>query len=359
MPHRLRYVEDACLMGDPLDIYHSMLNDIENAQHSIYLETFRFENDPIGIKFRNLLSKKAKQGLEINILVDDWGTSVSEKFFKEIIYFGGHVKYFKKLRLALNFFSVNHERDHRKLLIIDDKISYISSINVTNYNLNWRESALRIKGDLSISLKEVFLQNFHLKNSYKFDKRKYTQPIHCGQLTIIPDVPSVRITPIRKKLLEMIRNASSFIHIETPYFLPTYLLREALMRAAKNGVKVEIVTSLRSDVTVVNIYRQRYFGKLYEAGVKIYFYQPSNLHAKLMVCDNNFYIGSSNFDYRSFRYQFEVGLFGKNALIMNELNKYIDGTMSDCIAFDIYEWYNRGITQKLLEWAIIPIRHFL
>jgi len=359
MPHRTRYIDDVKLFNDPLGIYHEMLKDIERAKNYIYLETFRFENDPVGQKFRSALVKKAKEGLTIKLLLDDWGTSVGEKFFKELIFFGGEIKYFKKVRLVMNFFSANHERDHRKLLIIDDTITYLGSMNITNYNLNWRENALRLVGPITHQFRDVFLENYFLRNIYKFDKKKYTRDIICGKHIIVKDVPSVRITTIRKKLLNYIKSAKEFIYIETPYFLPTFLLRDAMMKAAARGVDIHIATPFRSDVTVVNIYRQRFLGKLFEAGVKIHYYRPSNLHAKLMICDDKFYSGSSNFDYRSFRYLFEIGLFGKNAKILKELHRHREETLKDCTPFDYYEWANRRKIYKLLEWLIIPIRHFL
>jgi len=347
------------ILSDPLEIYHSMLKDIEHATKYVYLETFRFENDPIGIKFINLLSKKAKQGLQIMLLVDAWGTSVSERFFKNLISNGGNVKFFKRIRLTINLISANHERDHRKLLVIDDKISYISSINISNYNLNWREFSLRLEGNISKVFQKVFLQNYNLKDTYKFDKKRHTQSLKYGEMQIVRDVPSVRITRIRKKLLQYIRKSREEILIESPYFLPTFFLRDALIKAAKRGVKVQIVMPRRSDVSVVNILRQRYLGRLHEEGVKIFYYLPSNLHSKIMIADENFYIGSANFDYRSFRYQFEIGLFGKNDDILQLLKSYSNETLGDCESFDYNEWKKRSRIHKTIEWLLIPFRHFL
>jgi len=161
------------ILTDPLDIYHAMFHDIEKARKYVCLETFRFENDPIGVKFRNLLTKKAKEGIEVILLLDAWGTAVSEKFFKELIGYGGKIKFFKRIRWTINIISANHERDHRKLLLIDDEVSYISSINISNYNLNWREFSLRLNGDITRCLKKIFDQNFNLKDIYQFDKRIY------------------------------------------------------------------------------------------------------------------------------------------------------------------------------------------
>lgn len=351
-------VIDTAIFSDPLDIYHKMLSDIEQARTYIYLETYRFENDPIGIKFRNALIKKAKEGVEIKLLLDDWGTSVSSRFFADLTQAGGTVKYFKKLRFVINLISANHERDHRKLLLIDDKIAYISSINISNYNLNWREFSLRIHGNFCTYFKMVFLQNYHLKNLKSYDKQRHTGIIEAGNFSIYRDVPSVLMARIRKRLIHSIRTAEKEITIETPYFLPTFLLRDSLSKAAKRGVQVNLIMPKRSDVSTLNILRQKYLGRLHEAGIRLFFYLPSNLHTKMMFTDQEFYVGSANFDYRSFRYQFEIGLFGNHPRIMQQIRAYNQETLDQCIPFNYEDWKNRKFIYKFIEQLLTPFRHF-
>ena len=347
------------LLSDPLEIFNSMLHDIENAQDYIYIETYKWGNDPIGIKFRNLLTKKSKQGIKIRVLIDSWGTYVSETFFHEMILQGAEVKIFKKFRYSINFFSSNHERDHRKLIIIDDTISYLSSLNFTNYNLNWRELSIRLEGFLSKSFKIVFLGNYNLKNTYKFDKQKHTRILRHGPYLIFRDVPSVVIQKINRKYQQMIKKAEKEIIIESPYFLPTRNLREALAKAAKRGVDIKVFMPYRSDVRLANILREFYLGKLHLAGIKFYFFIPDNLHAKFMIVDNQFMISTANFDYRSFRYQFEVGLFGTDFEIHKQLCEHNNITASESVEFDYEKWKNRGRWHKFKERAIMPLRHFL
>jgi len=345
--------------SDPLKIYNSMLDDISHAKKNIYIETFRFENDPIGIKFKNALARKAQQGVEIKLLLDAWGTGANTRFFKPITDAGGEIKYFKKIRFVLNFLLANHERNHRKLLLIDDEITYISSINISNYNMNWREFSLRLEGKITKTFSEVFLDNYHLKNSYKFDKRKKSEIIRKGDFEIVRDVPSVRYQRIRKRFIQLIKNAEDEVFIETPYFLPTYLLSESLISAAKKGVKVNLIIPRRSDVTVVDRLRQHYLGRLFEAGVKIWYYLPTNLHSKLFVADKWCYAGSTNFDYRSFRYMFEIGLFTPNDEVRTVITQHIKETLDDCILFDYNEWDSRSKTLKFIERLLLTIKHLL
>jgi len=265
---------------DPLQYFHAMLEDISRAKKYIYIETYRFNNDSIGIKFRDSLTRKSKQGVKIRLLMDSWGTFLPGNFFIELIKSGGEVRYFRKIRFIWNFFSKNHQRNHRKLMVIDDKISYIGSGNLTDYSLNWKESMLRIVSDLTVPLKKVFLQDFKFYNKYVFEKITHIRKITHGSMQIIRDVPSLRKQRIRKKFFEMFRRANKEVIIETPYFLPGYMFRKSLTDLVKRGINVKVLIPKNSDVGLVDILRSRYLGNLHKAGIKIYFYLPHNLHAR-------------------------------------------------------------------------------
>jgi cardiolipin synthase A/B len=345
--------------SDPLEIYQNMLQDIGAAKKYIYFETYRFENDPVGIKFRNKLARKAKEGVEVKMILDAWGTKASARFFRHLIREGGEIHFFKKILLTINLFSANHERNHRKLLIIDDEICYLSSINICNYNLNWREFSLRMQGDITQLFKQVFLQSFRIKRTYKLDKTPHTKALKYHNLTIIRDVPGLLKQNHRKKFMQLIKHARQRIIIETPYFIPGGQLIEQLIKASKRGVQVQIYTPLRSDVSLVNILRSRILGRLHEAGMKIKLYAPGNLHAKLILVDDVFYTGTANFDYRSFRYMFEIGLVGDDADIRNQILEHFNESETDCIDFDYEDWKNRRPLFRFFECLLIPFRHFL
>lgn len=353
-------ISSAKVISDTSKIFDSMLDDIDNAKQYIYLETYKFADGSIGASFRDKLTQKAKEGVKVRLLIDSWGSYVSEQFFEELINHGGEVKFFRKLKLSINSFMKNHERNHRKILVIDNKITYISSLNFTNYCLKWREISIRISGGIAKLFKTIFLQNFNLKNTYKFSKKRYTRPFKIGDYEIIRDVPSVIYQRLRKKIIHLINLSEKEIIIETPYFLPTRTIRDALVRAAtERNVSIKIIMPLHSDVKTVDILKDYYLGNLYHSGIKILFYTLKNLHSKLFIIDNNYYIGTSNFDYRSFRYQFEVGLIGKDENIRDQLKQHINETSNGCIGFDYSKWKKRSIWQKAAELILIPLRHFL
>ena len=350
------------LIDDTFKLYNLMLNDIAQAREYILLETYKFANDHMGERFRDALTRKAKEGVQVRILIDSWGKGpISENFFTKLIKYGGELKFFEKIKINSDLFTRGHRRDHRKILVIDDTISYLGSANITGYNLNWRELALRTEGDLALVMKKVFMETFEAFNPYIIsNKFTFTRTIYHGDFEIMRDVPSLPLQRIRKKYAQMIKQAKKSIVIETPYFLPGYSLRKALMDAGKRKVDVKIIMPKNSDVRIIDILRNKYLGLLDRNNVKIFFYGPYNLHAKmLMVDDALFSISSANFDYRSFRFQYEIALIGSEQSIIDQLQKHVAETLKSSEAF-IYEvWEKRSWIEKFFEWLLTPFRHLL
>jgi cardiolipin synthase len=354
-------IEPYHLFADPLKYYNEMIADIDNAKQYIYLETFRIGKDEIGERFRRALTKKAKEGVEVKILIDYWGAGpINKEYFKKLIKFKGEVRFFEKIKFNSDIFTRSHRRNHRKLLLIDDKITYIGSSNITGYNMNWRESVLRMKSNITTAFAKIFIQDFTDYNKYTFYKLSKAQLVRHGNFEIVRDVPSLARKQINNKFVRLIKNAKTRVTIETPYFLPGFFLRKALMDAAHRGVSVNIILPRHSDVSLIDILRNKYFGSLYKSGVNILFYELNNLHAKMMLVDKKvFAIGSSNFDYRSFRYMYEIMLIGNNKEIAKQVNSHVKSTISDSVKFDYDNWKNRSVIDKLFEWILLPFRHLL
>lgn len=350
------------LFSQPLQYYNQMVIDIENARKYIYVETYRVGKDEIGERFRDALTKKAEEGIDVRILIDYWGAgSVNHDFFKELKAHGGEVRFFEKIKYTTDKFTQGHKRNHRKLLLVDDDISWIGSSNLTGYNINWRESMLRIKSkELSFAFTKMFMQDFRIYNKYIFNKAYNTKMIRVGDFEIYRDAPSIAIKRINQKFIRMIKMAKKSVVIETPYFLPGFLLRKAMIDASKRGVKVKVILPNHSDVNLVDILRNKYLGPLHKSGINFMFYKPNNLHAKLMLVDNKvFAIGSSNFDYRSFRYMYEIMLVGNDKNIVKQVKNHVSKTISDSSLFDVDKWENRAMINKLFEWLLLPFRHLL
>lgn len=349
------------IFDDNLKLFDSMMEDMKKAKRNIFLETFRFGKDSIGEKFRLILYEKAKEGVEIKLLLDAWGTGRDLSFFQPLIDVGVEIRLYRKIRLTQGMLSKNHCRNHRKFLIIDSEIAYMGSANITSYSLSWRELNLRTTNRTLI---KVFRRSF--RDSYR-NYNKYDIPFVASYKTynfddwsFIQDYPDVYRQRVKSKYEQMIAKAEKEVIIETPYFLPGHVLRKEMMDAAKRGVDVKVVIPYHSDVRVVDIIRRHYLGKLYEAGIQFYFYFPSNLHAKsLMIDGKTFSLSSSNFDYRSFRYQYEIALIGSNEEILKQLEEHHNYTFQYSRGFDYENWKNRPSIDKLIEYILLPFRYWM
>jgi len=348
------------LFDDPLKYYNAMLDDIAKAKSYVYLETYRFNNDSIGIKFKDALTKKSRKGVHVKLLMDSWGTSLPKQFFDELLGNGADVRFFQRLRWGWDFFTQNHKRNHRKLIIIDDRIAYIGSANLTDYSLNWRESILRIETNLAVTLKNVFLKHFELHNKLLIEKGIQIRKIILEDWEIVRDIPSITRQRILRRYLELIRNAKHQVVIETPYFLPSRYLRKAMIDAVGRGVIVKAIMPKNSDVGLVDLLRNRYLGPLHKAGVELCFYLPHNLHAKILLIDEKITsLGSPNFDYRSFRFQHEIILIGENPMVIEQVKSHIAETVKYTEPFDYDAWEKRSALQRFFEKLVIPFRHLL
>ncbi len=346
------------MFSDPLMFYTALLKDIKQAKKNIYIEIYRFRNDPFGVRVRDNLLKKCKEGVEIKLLIDSWGASSSYGFFQDLVEAGAELRFFKKLKLNWDGFTKGHRRNHRKIIIIDEEITYIGSANISGYSMNWRESIFRIKGDIAKKFIDVFYGNYRIYNKYFYDKVAYTKLIKHENLEIIRDVPSLIHQPVQKKYLELINKAKKEIVIETPYFLPGANIRKALMDAGERGVSVTVIIPKKSDVHALDILTTKYLGELSQHKVKIYFFLPQNLHSKIFLMDRkSFVIGSSNFDYRSFRYMHEICLAGENKSLIRQIVNHVNQTLESSEAFNYVNWKKRPFMQRFFELILVPFRH--
>ena len=351
------------LYSSPSEWYDALMKDIQQAKSYIYIETFRMMDDQVGEKICNALLEKVKQGIKVKLLVDWWGTKTTHVYIKQLIEMGAEVRYFQKFVLSIALFSRNHLRDHRKIVVIDNEISYIGSANFSNYCLSWRESILRIQGNMATIFRKIFKDNFKIYNKDLFRPwvaKAFKRTILFNNFYFIREVPSVFSQRIKKNYVRLIQKAQSTITIETPYFLPGYRIYKELINAAKRNVEVKVIVPQISDLKMIDYLRDGLWEKLYKKGVKIYFYTESNLHSKLLLIDNQtFSIGSANFDHRSFKYMFEIALISSNKHVNELIKNHINETLEKSILFNFQKWKERPLIKRIIALFIMPFRHLL
>ncbi|MDR0971452.1 MAG: phosphatidylserine/phosphatidylglycerophosphate/cardiolipin synthase family protein [Bacteroidales bacterium] len=342
-------------------LFDNMLENISKAKSSVYLETYRFATDSLGKKFRDILIEKAKAGVKVMVLIDAWGSDFDNEFFEPLVQSGALLRVYKKILWQRRYFSKNHCRNHRKILIIDDRISYIGSSNLTEYSISWRELNLRIEEENLVKLfKTSFEESFRSYNKYSTKKKSYKRNKYYNSWVLLQDVPTPYNQTIKRYYQNMISLSKKEIIIESPYFLPGYKIRKRLCEAAQRGVKVTVIMPYHSDVHLVDIVRRKYLGELHQGGVTLMFYTLGNLHSKGFMVDNEvFSISSANFDYRSFRYQYELALIGKEPSIINSLKTHFEITLNNSRQFDYFSWQRRSRVEKLFEYLLLPFRYLM
>ncbi|MBR9703963.1 phosphatidylserine/phosphatidylglycerophosphate/cardiolipin synthase family protein [Candidatus Pacearchaeota archaeon] len=338
-------------------LYKSMINDIEKAEKFIYLETYIYGKDKTGLKFKNALIKKAREGVKICLLIDGWGSYVDREYFSKLIKLGADVRLFKEFKYFVRIIAKNHERNHRKLLIIDDKVCYIGSANIADKFLSWRELSIRLTGNIVKYFILAFMQTWEI---YSEVSKKKIKSFLYREYEILQDFPNYKHRTTEKKLKKLIRQAKKSILIETPYFVPSPSIRKSLKSAVKRKVKVTIILPHDSSVKIVDLFRDRFLGNLHQGGIEIKYYMPSTLHTKLLIVDDKYFMfGSSNLDYRSFLHQFELNIFGKNKYVIRELIKYFNETQKHTEPFNYDQWKNRSSFKKMIEMIISTIEYYL
>ena len=337
--------------------FDDMFCAIRQARSSVHLEYFNFRNDSIASLLFDLLAEKAKEGVEVRALFDEFD--------------------------PIRFPWINHvlHRDHRKIVVIDGQIAYTGGMNVADYYINgtpqvgeWRDMHCRIDGDEVNTLQAIFLriwnktarQNVHgakyfrgIRGGYYFHDLKPDTCCTAGHkmVGIINREPRTSNKIIRQFYFNAINDAKDSIKLVNPYLTLTGKLKRALKRAVKRGVKVEVMVSAKSDIPLTPDCVFYNVHKLMKHGVDVYIYEPGFHHTKIIMVDGMFCtVGSANLNSRSLRFDYE-----ENAVIIDpcttaELSHMFDHdkTRSFKLTPEKWEEFRTG-WQKFVGW----FAHFL
>jgi cardiolipin synthase len=306
------------------DAFDVILNDIANAKKHIHLEYYIIEDDKIGGKVRDLLIKKAKEGIDVKVIYDDLGSwSLSNKYLKPMEEAGIQIHAFLPVRFPYFTNKINF-RNHRKIVVIDGKIGHVGGMNIADRYIEevtdlgmWRDMQLRIIGEAVHSLQVIFLTDWYFVTQHALNDDTYFPKhdiLEKRLVQITASGPDSDWASIMQAYFAAIATATDHIYIASPYFIPNESILTALKTANLGGVDVRIMLPYKSDSHLVYRSTLSFVNELMDAGVKIYFYSKGFNHAKLMLVDGIFAsIGTANMDIRSFDQNFEV-----NALIYDE-----------------------------------------
>ncbi|HIY58597.1 MAG TPA: cardiolipin synthase [Candidatus Tetragenococcus pullicola] len=310
---------------DGQEKFARLFEDIRQAKDNVHVEYYAFFDDAIGHRFLDLLVEKAQEGVEVRLIFDPWGGQSSIKMFKPLIEAGGKVVAFITSRGLIRKTRLNYHL-HRKIVIIDGKISWTGGFNVGDQYLEitekfgyWRDTHARIVGMGSFLLQEIFIKDWNAsvvqeEDSLDYEDRYFVFPeekeVGETSMQVVADGPESSQQIIKGGFLKMILGAEKRVWIQTPYLIPDDSMLDALLIAVRSGVDVRIMIPCKPDHPFIYRATQYYANQLQKQGVKIYIYDNGFLHAKTILTDNEISsVGTTNQDIRSYDLNFEVNAF--------------------------------------------------
>lgn len=310
---------------------------VRQARHSIHLEYFNFRNDSINKELFRLLEEKAASGVEVRALFDGFGNSSNNRPFRRrhldsIRQYGIEIEEYDPVRFPY----INHvfHRDHRKIVVIDGLVAYTGGMNVADYYIEgkpefgaWRDVHCRVEGDVVDELQRIFIGFWNKVTRHGVqgaeyygggrDARRYFRGLKqdtCRSagmkcLGVVDRVPRETPAIMRRTFVRAIDAAQRQVQLINPYLTLSPSIRRALKRACKRGVDVQVMISSRSDIPVTPRVVEHNAHRLMKHGARVYVFEDGFHHSKIMMVDGLFsFVGSTNLNSRSLRYDYECNL---------------------------------------------------
>jgi cardiolipin synthase len=345
----------------------AMADAIRAAEHYVHVEFYILQADASTDGFFRALEEVAARGVSVRVLLDHWANR-SKPFYKETLRrldaMGAHWHLMLPVQPLKGKYQRPDLRNHRKLLVVDGRVAFTGSQNVTDstYNLpknikrglHWVDMMARIDGPVVASVNAVFLSDWYSETDEivdgieLFDVRPGTGDLDCQ---IIPSGPGFEFQNNLKLFMGLLFAAQRKIIIVSPYFVPDEGLLTAIQTATQRGIHVELFVSEEGDQAMVYHAQRSYYEALLRAGVKIWMYKrPYILHSKSMSIDDEVaVIGSSNMDMRSFGLNLEMSLLVRGEEFVQQLRAVEDQYRADSRELTLEEWLQQPLRSTVLD----------
>ena len=342
------------------ETFPEIFSAIESAQHHIHLEYYIVEDDMIGNYLRQLLIKKAREGVEVRFIYDDVGSwELKRKFIRSLREAGVKVDCFMRVRFPMLTSKVNY-RNHRKILVVDGHTAFVGGLNFADRYQeglpgigHWRDTHLKLIGGGATALQIIFMADWYFVSKEIFKGAKYFKPFESGNgklVQVTASGPDSDWESIGQAYFSAIASATEFVFISTPYLMPTADIMTALKTSALGGIDVRIIVPGLSDAIFPKWGTNSYIEELLEAGVKIYFYKAGFTHSKVIVVDGIFSsVGTANLDFRSLETNFEVNAMIYDEEIANTLRDQFLDDQKKSEEVVLEKWIKRPRINKIKE----------
>lgn len=363
------------------EYYKNLLNDINHAEKTIDLETYIFNHDDLGIKIIDALIAAKERGVEVRVLVDGagsplWGGRLTKKLEKAGVqtrifhpfpwrlwhWSRSHVKKPFLLKAIYLFLKIN-SRNHRKVCIIDDKIAYVGSFNISKVHLekssggdDWRDTAVKLSGINLKAISDAFRASWLHLTIHDVSRKKFNS--HSNPILRLNNTRQRR-RYLYKNLLDRIKRCKNRIWMTNAYFVPDNFLLKDLIDAAHRGIDVRIMLPRKSDIFFMPWASSAFYRSLLKNGVRIFEYLPSMLHTKNLIVDDWVIVGSSNLNHRSLLHDLEIDV----NICVPEAKKQIEqeflADLKKSQEINLEHWYKRPLYQRLLGKLLLYVKFWI
>jgi cardiolipin synthase A/B len=348
----------AVLLENGAVFFPDMLAAIRNARASVNIELFIFNKGEIAAQFAEALAAKAREGVEVRVLLDDWGSHPKE--LEDVMTRAGvKLKWFKPIRIY-SIYKVGN-RTHRKILTVDGMIGYTGGVGIDDRWMGnasspkeWRDTMVRVEGPVVAQLQSIFLEDWvHTTGEVLHGEKQFPPTPPVGDILAQAISASRSDASSMAKLLYYmaIQAARKTIWIENAYFVPDGQIRRGLVHAVERGVDVRIIVpGPHIDTPYVRMASRFHYGELLDGGVKMFEYQPTMMHNKVMVVDGIWTtIGSINFVNRSMKKNAEANIAIYDHGFAEIVEKSILADVEKSREFTKRMWKKRGFVNRVAE----------
>mgnify|MGYP003675656737 CR=1 FL=1 len=358
-PGLMPVTEAATVFGEGDDLYAAMLEDVGRATETIRLESYIFAGDEIGWRFAEALASRAKAGVRVRVHMDGAGAIFegTEKLFRHLTGAAVDARWFNRWRWSDPW--RYNRRNHRKLLVVDERCVYLGGFNLHRESSEALVGAQRWR-DVHVRLNSHLIEPaIGLFDDLWEGRATPVPPPWEGNYRLLPNATRACRHVLYCEYMESLAAAEHSVRIATPYFVPNRRFRTALVAAVRRGVEVRVLLPAHSDQRFVQWASRALARPLSRRGVQFFEYQPRMLHAKVTLVDDNWaMVGSANADYRSFFVNRELNLVSRARALCAQLDALMCTDFSEARELKLARRPRDG-ARALAEAVAHRLRHWL
>lgn len=351
--------------SDGAEMFDAMKKEILAAKRYVFLEFFIISKGTMWEETLELLIAKAKEGVDVRILYDGFGTQLQmpHHYFDKLKQYGIQCKVFNGFKPLLS--TSQNNRDHRKILVIDGHSAFTGGVNLADEYINkkerfghWKDGGILCRGEAAWSFTVMFLQLWELEHEDNGELERYRPTTippcnYDGYIQPYSDSPTDQEYVGKCVYLDMINNARRYVYIMTPYLILDHEMITALGLAAKKGVDVRLIMPHIPDKWYAHSTAWSYYRELLEMKVRIFEYTPGFIHAKNFVADDTIcVVGTINLDYRSLYLHFECAavMYGCSAAI--KMREDFEATLRRSVEITTADCAKRPLIKRMIGWLL-------